>query len=225
MRSLRHVVAVAVVAAVSLPSAQASQDGLSIGARAGLSSARVRGDDAEEVAARNGFSGGITATLGLSRRWALDMDVAYTDKGGKMSGSFGTLRYQFRYVEVPITVRYIVFPEAGLAPALVVGVAPAFRLNSTTTAWSGPGPAPPQFVFPEPVDLGLVLGTTVGTRTGRHSVRLDARYTLGLRRFADLQFTGTDTVKDPDVDLKNRAWTVTVGYAFNIAPRLFASAP
>lgn len=225
MRRSNHILAVAVVTAVLPPSAAWAQDGLSVGARAGLSMARVYGGDAEGVAARNRFTGGISAALGFSRRVALDLDVAYADKGGNMEGSFGTLRYHFRYVEVPVLVRYTVLPEARLAPALTVGLAPAFRLNSTTTWWSGTGSYPPQFVFPEPVDLGLVLGTTVGTRTGRHHMRFDVRYTLGLTRFADLQFTGTGTVKDPDVDLKNSAWTVTVGYAFSIAPRLFAGAP
>lgn len=225
VRAPHYLVAVAVVAAVSLPSAAAAQKGLSVGARLGLSSAGVYGEDAEEVDARYGFTGGLSAALGLSRRLALELDVAYADKGGEMKGSFGTLGYHFRYVEVPVLLRYNVLPEGGLAPALVVGVAPAFRLNSTTTSWSGPGPAPPQFVFPKPVDLGVLLGTTVGTRAGRHAVRFEARYTLGLTKFADLQFTGTETAKDPDVDLKNRAWTVTVGYAFNIAPKLFASAP
>ena len=227
MRKLAWILAAAVLTP-AFPSATVAQRGLSIGARTGLSTARVHGADAEQVDARTAFTGGASASLGLSDRLALEIDVLYAPKGGTMTGSSfnGTITYRFNYIEVPVLVRYTVLPRARLRPALVLGIARAVRLNSSSTNASFTGFAyPRQFVFPKTTDNGLVFGATVGAPVGRHQVRLDARYTLGLTHLAGTQFTNSGTVNDPNIDLKNGTLTLTMGYAFNVAPRLFTRAP
>jgi hypothetical protein len=215
------------------PSALAAQRGLSIGPKVGLSISRVRGDDAEQVDARNRVAAGVVTSLALGERLAVEVHGVYTEKGGTMTGtsSFnGTIEYRFDYIEVPVLLRYKVRRGRRLSPGLVLGIAPAFRLNSTQTSGSFSGLAwPRQFVLPKATDVGLVLGVTVGMPAGRHQVRLDASYTLGLKRLAGTGFTGTfpsqTPVQNPDVDLKNSALIVTVGYAFNVAPRFLARGP
>lgn len=220
MKVLHQVVAAAVVTAC-LPRAATAQRGFSIGATAGLSLARVSGADAEQVDSRNRFTGGVFALLGVNDRLAFEVDAAYAQKGATMTGSFdGTITYRFDYIEVPVLIRYNLLPRAHLIPALVVGVAPAFRLNSTSTNWVGMPPIPKQFVFPKSTDVGLIVGTTVGLPRGRHHLRFDARYTLGLMRLSGTQFTDLTggRLENPDVDLKNRALTLTVGYAIRVVP-------
>lgn len=224
---------VAVATTLLSPSAAAGQCGLSIGPKVGLSISRVRGDDAEQVDARSRFAAGVVTSLALGERVAVEVHGVYTQKGGTMTGtsSFnGTIRYRFDYIEVPVLLRYKVQRGRRLSPGLVLGIAPAFRLNSTRTSGSFSGLAwPRQFVLPKATDVGLVLGVTIGKPAGRHQMRLDAWYTLGLTRLAGIGYTGTfpsqTQVRNPDVDLKNSALIVTVGYAFNVAPRFLAKGP
>ena len=209
-----------------LPAAMPAQRGLSVGANAGLALASVHGADAGQMDAGSGFAGGVCASLGVSDRLGFEVEVNYTQKYSTMAVTqpvVGTVTYHFNYVEVPVLVRYHLLPRARVAPTLVIGVAPAFRLNSTSTSatWSGsPSTPPTQFVFPKATDVGVVLGAGAGLPAGHHRVRLDGRYTLGLTRFAGKQFTGTGVVEDPALDLKNGALMVTVSFAFNIAPRV-----
>jgi hypothetical protein len=226
MRALIQVFAAAVLAAC-LPSVATAQRGFSLGANAGLSVARVSGADAERVDWRNRFTGGVFASVGVSDRLAFEVDAAYAAKGATMTGSFnGTLTYRFDYVEVPVLIRCTLLPTAHVTPVLVVGLAPAFRLNSTSTNWVGTLPVPQQFIFPKSTDFGLVFGAALELPRGRHRIRVDARYTLGRTRLAALQFTDLTggRVENPDVDLKNGALTLTVGYAIRVAPSRIAGA-
>jgi len=224
MKVFHQVVAAAVVAAC-VPRAASAQRGFSIGTNAGISMARVTGADAEQVDSRNRFTGGVFGLLGVSDRLAFEVGATYAQKGATMTGSFdGSITYRFDYVEVPVLIRYSLLLRARLIPALVVGVAPAFRLNSTSTNWMGMLPIPQQFVFPKSTDVGLVFGTAVGLQRGRHHIRLDARYTLGLTRLAGTQFTGLmgGRVDNPDVDLKNGALTLAVAYGIRVVPTRLA---
>ena len=214
-----------------LPAAMPAQRGLSLGASAGLALASVHGADAGQMDAGSGFAGGVFASLGVSKRLGLEVDVSYAQKRSTMAVTQpvnGTVTYRFNYIEVPVLIRYHVLPSARVAPTIVLGLAPAFRLNSTRTSatWSGSPSSPPtQFVFPKATDVGVVFGAAVGLPTGQHRVRLDGRYTVGLTRFAGKQFTGTGVVENPALDLKNGALTVTASYAFNVAPKLLTGGP
>lgn len=224
---------VAVAATQLFPSGAAGQSGLSIGPKVGLSISSVRGADAEALDARDHFTAGVVTALGLGDRLALELHGVYVQKGGTMTGttSFnGTIRYHFDYIEVPLLLRYGLLRGRSVSPGVVIGVAPAFRLSSTHTSGSFSGTTwPRQFVLPKGTDLGVVLGVTLAKPAGRHRLRLDAVYTLGLTRLAGIGYTGTfpsqTQVRDPDVDLKNSAFTMSVGYVFNIAPRFLAGGP
>lgn len=233
MRAPGWLIGAAVATTQLFPSGAAGQGGLSIGPKVGLSFSSVRGDDAEHVDARSHIAAGVVMSLAVGERLAVEVHASYAPKGGTMTGtsSFnGTIRYHFDYIEVPLLFRYSVHSGRRASSGVVLGIAPAFRLRSTRTSGSFSGTTwPRQFVLPKAADLGLVLGVTIGRSARRHQMRVDASYTLGLTRLAGIGYTGTfpaqTQVRNPDVDLKNSAFTISVGYAFTVAPRFLARGP
>ena len=66
------------------------------------------------------------------------------------------------------------------------------------------------------VDLGLALGGGVGFGAGPGEVVVDTRYTLGLTSVDESEW---------DMDVKNGAISLMVGYSFKPKPKISQKAP
>jgi len=131
-----------------------------IGLEGGINLANLHGSNAGETyKSRLGFVGGAFVNIHLSPHLALQPELLYEQKGGKINGN----TYKLDYVEVP-TLLEITLGGHGLNPGILVG--PAFNSNVASHG----------VVNVKKSDVGLVLGGQVAIT----KFIVSARYEIGL---------------------------------------------
>ncbi len=196
--SLRSLVAVLVILAVAAPQARAQQ-GWELGARGGVSVAKVSGDveDVLDKSNRTGFSGGLFLNYDMG---ILGFQVAgqYTQKGSDLDLGEAVEEFSLKYIEIPAVIKAGI-PLGIIKPSVLGGVGLGFNTscdqdgtdckdNVKSTDWMG------------------IAGADVAIYVGSISLWVDGRYHFGL----------SDINEAADVvgDLKNRNWTFQGGIAF-----------
>lgn len=190
-----------------------AQHRLRLGARLGVSAASLGGDAVEKVDAREGITGGLFASFNFTPRLAIQPEVLYTQKGGRLTGStYDFINYELDFVEIPIVAKYELLSRGSIRPSLLAGGAIAWLDRGRWRAqWTSPNPQPREFVVsPRTRDVGLVFGAQVKRAVGRHEILLDGRYTMGLRSIDS---------SSPPVQEKLRTLAVTVGWSLGFLRR------
>jgi hypothetical protein len=200
--------ATALLAAVAVPATASAQE---IGAKAGLNFANIANidDDFPDSTRRMGLVGGLFVKVPATERFSFQIEGLYSEKGIAVDAEEdgidleGDLR--LRYIEVPLLARAD-FTSAGSSANfyVVAGAAPAFKLDARLKV-EALDQEETEDVGDEiaGLDLGLVGG--VGVEFGR--ALIEARYTHGMRSIADNDETDDD-------DVRNRVFSVTIGYRF-----------
>jgi hypothetical protein len=206
-----------------------------LGVRGGVSAATLHAAESDLGSAldfedRFGLTGALTAELPLSRTLSLRTELAYTMKGAQreeavnevVDGTTYDVVYDFDctfdYVELPVLLE-VAAPVSNLRMALFFG--PTVSLNVrekvdirvSGTINGAPlteeqaatliGDRPDEWV--EATDVGV----TLGTRLVRGRIAIEARSTLGLP-----VVSAEDDDGPRSVDVRNRAFSVSVGYTF-----------
>ena len=200
-----HVVAGVAALGLLWPALVAAQ-GVEVGIRAGVNVATLANDvDGRGAASdpRLGIVAGAFVTWPMLSWLQLQPEVLYSSKGGKVDEPGIDARVVLDYVDIPLLARFS--PGAfGTTRFYVVG-GPAFAVRvraRTRTVFSGSTEDMDISEDVERTDLGIVIGG--GFDRGR--LVLDARYTYGLR--------DVDARPDDAVEVRNRAFTMTVGWTF-----------
>jgi hypothetical protein len=184
--------------------AHADEPRVEFGIRAGLNLASVHGDDVsfDDVSPENrvAFSGGLFAGIRITPSFLIQPEVLYTQKGARYEAAGEEAELELDYLEVPVLLKGR-FGSGTARPSVFVGPAVAFKVSGKTR-FRG---EEEDVEDVKGTDFGIVFGAGLDFAAGSGAFTIDARYTLGLTTLADSP--------DPD-DVKNGAWTFSVGYAF-----------
>lgn len=201
---MKRIASVLVLLALMLPAlpaayAQETPGAWHLGLRGGLSSADLRGNDADSEF-RTGFSGGVFATYDVNSAFSVQPEVLYTTKGGNNVGALrSTVRYD--YLEVPILFK-LSAPLKPVTPRLYAGPGVGFLLNAELSGRDISDDI-------RSVDVGGIVGGELAvdlSRFGRlfNEIALDGRYNIGLR--------SVDDVSDADVFNNNFAGKLSLRF-------------
>ena len=189
---------------------------LSGGPKLGMNLTNLYGSDVEESGFKSGVCLGAFMTFNISSVFAIQPELLYTQKGDKYEDEdefFGTLKAwtMLDYLEIPILAKFSIPTKGKVTPNLFFGPAVAFKTRSKGRLEIEGLSVEVDIEDVSGVDLGLALGAGVGIVAGPGEVVVDARYTLGL--------TSVDA-SEWDMDVKNAAISILVGYSFQPKPKI-----
>jgi hypothetical protein len=171
-----------------------------VGLKAGLSLAKLTGDDVGDVQTKAGFLIGGFAAIPLGENTALQPEILYTRKGAKADGLGVDEVLSLDYVDVPILFRFTVAGE-GARPIFLLGPSIGFKTSDKYT------------IDGEEADIGDIKGTDFGLVFGLGAQIKqfvgEVRYNLGLTNIFDVP----DEANTASV--KNSVISLQVGYTFN----------
>jgi outer membrane immunogenic protein len=180
---------------VSIGSAQV---GISKGLIGGLNLATVGGDNAPSgVKSVTGYAAGVFLDLNVPGPFSFEANALYSMKGAKTEVGSITYTDTYSYVDVPILVKYY-FPLPAARPYLCAGPMYSTLLSAKTKQEGGflPGERDVKDAMAKS-DVGAVVGIGIGFS----SLRIDARYNLGLSTLD----------KDGKLKMYNRVISLYVG--------------
>lgn len=203
------------VAAVLALAATSASAQTAVGFRGGLRMADLdTGQDADGLST---FVVGGYFGLGLSDRLALQIELAYGERGAQGVGiGDGTLDpaatpsdLTMRYIDVPILLR-TGFPGDKFLPSFFVGPYAGFLVGCQITPEGEDARdcdaegASPRF-DPRSSDFGMVAGAGLDMAIGESTIFVDLRYTLGLLAIDE---------GNGSIDARHNGLEVTGGFAF-----------
>lgn len=197
-----RVITLALGAAIAVPSVAAAQTvyPTTFGLKAGVNSSTVNSDDDFlDVGSRWGAVAGAFVGRNISENLGIQLEGLFSQRGAndKTSGSDTSLR--LTYLDLPLTARFGSTTGDNLHFHAFTGPQLGIKLSAKAKDDRG-----------TEIDLDDELkswdfGWTAGVGVEMNRISLDARYTLGL--------TNIDN-SDSDSSLKNRTFTVLLGYRF-----------
>lgn len=205
----------------SVATAQKSGD-ITIGVMAGLNDATWSQDPAPGDVTF-GYKVGLVAGgfLGVQVNdvFSVEPQALYSQKGTKVkgTGSKSSLEGSVRitYIEVPVLVKYwIPVSDSQVRPFVFAGPDVEFKVSCTAegailaVTGSTDCDKTGTEIKLKSTDLGATAGAGIQFKAGNQTVRVDARYTLGL---TDINDAGDNR------KIKNRAFAATVGLGFPLA--------
>lgn len=199
-----RVISAAAAAIVLLPVAAAAQSTYptTFGFKVGVNSSTLNlsNSDIPKVSSIWGAVGGAFVGRNISDNVGLQLEALFSQKGAEEdnSPSVGTIR--LTYLDIPLTARFGSTTSNDTHFHVFTGPQLGMRLKAEVTD--------------EPLDVTRDIkddtkswdfGWTLGAGVEKGAVSLDARYTLGLTNISKF---------DSDGDIKNRVFTVLLGYRF-----------
>jgi len=118
------------------------------------------------------------------------------------------LTTKVNYLEIPVLAKLSIPTKGTVKPSLFVGPSLAIKLSSKAK-WEYAGESEEEDIEElKSTDFGLVFGGGVDFALGQGKLTIDARYTLGLTK------VGEPEEGEEEVDMKNGAISIMVGYSF-----------
>lgn len=184
-----------------------------IGVVAGGSFAKFHGADVGDFKkTKVGVAGGLFATIGIVKNFAIEPQVLFAMKGGKFDDGTSKGSIKLNYIDIPLLFKFRFPSKTGqVSPHLYVGPQLGFKMSckfsvSGATTASGNCTDPPFSTETKSNDFSLVTGG--GVDVGR--ALIDVRYDWGVSR-VEKSTTG------PADDVKNRTLYILVGWTFKPA--------
>jgi hypothetical protein len=130
-----------------------------------------------------GFNGGIFTEIPLSRRFSLEAELLFAQRGMRETEDGYGYSWVATYFDIPLLtkinltfLRGLLRTSLFLGPQLCFGIGSEFH-EDEATGGGGPGEEPDL----NPFDLGFTIGVEGGVRiAGAYYLLLDVRYVLGL---------------------------------------------
>jgi hypothetical protein len=194
----KSAIALACIGILVLAGAAAAQP--AVGLKAGLSLAKITGDDVGDVQTKAGFMIGGFAAFPLGENTALQPEILYTQKGAKADGLGGEEVLSLNYIDVPILFRFTVAGE-GARPIFLLGPSIGFKASDKFTV----GGEEVEIGDFKSTDFGLVfgLGAQIQQFVG------EVRYNLGLTNILDVPDEANTA------SIKNSVISLQAGFTFN----------
>lgn len=192
---MKKLVLVAAIMMASISAmAQHAPGSLTIQPRIGFSASDF--NNTKDTKARVGMVVGPEFEYTLAERFSLAMGINYSQQGAEQDKVDVT--YKMDYITVPVVANFYIVK--GLA--IKAGVQPGFNIKANMEASNNVNAD-----FDEAVKK-FDLSIPVGLSYEFHNVVLDARYNLGVTKMFDLGKV--------DLDTKNLAFQLTLGYKFTL---------
>jgi hypothetical protein len=195
--------AIILVALLALATPAAAQTDPVFGAKVGINFATLSfdPDDEEDLKeTRTGFVVGVLAVIPLNARFAFQPEALYSSQGAKADGFDAHIKLD--YLNIPLLAN-INLSGGDYPISLLVGPQLGFRTSAKLKAEEGGVEIEEDFDDEtESFDFGLVTGVSATIR----NFVVDARYTWGL--------SNINALEDDDQKVKNRVFTISVGYLF-----------
>jgi len=193
-----------------------------MGAKAGLSVAKLRNDIVDDTGFKTGFCGGGFIVFRLLPPADLRVEALYAERGGLydviVTDDFGNAigagvqRYRLGYLELPLLACWRMPTQGNIQPGVTIGPALALKLSSRLQTVLDPEQDDP----PESTrdldsiaaaDAALVFGLGFLVDLGQIDLTFDARYNWGL--------TNINQASGPEAaEIKNSAFTILAGVCF-----------
>lgn len=204
-RTYLFVFIVASLVTASLVSAQGTAGGLKLG----INLANMHGDDVEDFGqeARMGLCVGGFLGFGLGNVVVIQPELLYSQKGIAADEGIGEAVMKVDYIDIPVAVKLMVPVKGNIQPFFSAGPYFAYNINATMS-FSNNGSHSEEDLGDEikDMDFGAVLGGGLGFKLPKGQIIFDVRYGLGL--------TSIDESDGEQADVKNDAFSFTLGYAF-----------
>jgi len=172
------------------------------GVKVGMSLANLSGDDIDGTSSKIGLAAGGFAGFGIGPL-TIQPEVLYVQKGAQGEDN-SDVKLKLDYLEIPVLFKgYFMGPQAKVRPCIYAGPAVGILLSAKYDDGSDADAVDVKDGY-KSTDFGVAMGAGIDIQ----GFTLDVRYTLGLTKLPD---TGDS---DVDVDEKNGAFMVLVGYSF-----------
>lgn len=210
------VIVLSLVAGVALAEEKPSR--LEKGVKLGLSMANLNGGivDGESKA---GFAAGGYAGYKIADPLLVQIEALFVMKGAVIDTGLGLSEsVRLNYLEIPLLVKAS-FPtravkkpsfyasDPGLTPYVCFG--PAFAIKM-----SGAYAINEDTAEVETVDVGITFGGGFDAGVGKGKITVDLRFNLGIMDVVEVPWSYEITGETLYYGLKNRCFTVLVGYGF-----------
>lgn len=205
-----------------------SQSILAIGAKVGLSSAGLNRSEAGKQSV-NGPLAGLAANFSFTELFSLQLEAAYTLKGGGYGFMLNKEQYfdyfKFRVIEVPLLAKFTIGEPrvkfiGFLGPYLgyTLGIERKYQdpdLGITeNTKYNNFSTFDDEGIKPNRLDAGLVIGMGFSVDIGRGRLFVDGRFTTGFGKWFEL--SSVDPFNQSLKDLSHRVVSVNLGYMMPI---------
>jgi hypothetical protein len=150
-------------------------------------------DPDAELDSRTGMAVGGYVGIPVNNVLSVQPEGLFTMKGAESEGS----SWKLNYIEVPVLARASFMHEASAHPAIFAGPAVGFNLSSKIEDDSVEESIDVKDET-NPIDFGVVVGGGVDIpfSSGKNSLGLDLRYTLGLNNVNDSETSEDFSVKN-----------------------------
>ncbi len=203
--SFRRVITVALFATVLVPAVAAAQTStypMTFGVKAGVNASTLSTEDSLlDTSNIWGAVGGLFVGRNITDNAGIQLEALFSQRGAKDISTSSETRLRLTYLDLPLTARFgstmsndvhfhaFTGPQVGIklsAKAKNDFLGVEEDLDEEVKSWD--------------------FGWTLGAGVEMNNLSLDARYTLGL--------TNIDASQSSDGSIKNRTFTVLVGYRF-----------
>ena len=167
----------------------AQLDGVQFGAKAGVNFANLTasgGGISVSGSSLTSFTAGGFAIVPIGETFAIQPELAYSGLGAKFGGD----KTNLNYLTVPVFAKYVLSNG--------IGIYAGPQISYLLSAKSGGQDIKSEV---KSTDFSAAFGADFTLKSG---FNVAARYQLGL----------SNVSKDPDGTLKNKAFTITLGYVF-----------
>jgi hypothetical protein len=199
MRITRSLFALAALATLGGTAAHA-QKRITVGPRLDVNVARVVGDNQDDATSRTGIRIGAWASMDLNQKFSIQPEFVLSGKGSEFPDDDASIKIS--YLQIPVLAQYRFSTGKTVNPYLLAGPALSFKAGCTLTYEGDDMECNDQTTAVSSTDFGMILGG--GVHIGRAQVSL--RYDLGLANING----------DGDAVVKNRTFSLAVGYGFSI---------
>lgn len=214
MRPLVAVAAISLCAFPALASAQATpSEPLRLGVLAGINSATVGGDDADDAKRRSGLLAGLTLFKPIRNGWGIRPELLYSQRGAtspviEEEGISAEATVKIDYFDIPVLLQYEARTGGGVRPQLYLGPSIGYksscRVDGSANGISVSMSCAEAETDVENVDVSGIVGGALAFPAGNRFVTIGARYQHG--------FTDIAT----DANVRNRVFSVYAGIEFSL---------
>lgn len=193
-------------AGLFITGAASAQSPVRFGVKAGVNIANIIKDDGDNnfsTDAKTGFNAGLTADIPLTSGIAFTPEVLFSQKGYKLSNSFGEYSQTTNFIDIPILASIRLASPLNL----VVGPQVSFLMSTKNKFETGYGSVEDVNENSDKFKKSL-LGGVIGARYDlTQNVDIHARYALDFQKNNE---NGTSNTPE----FKNQVWSFGLGYKF-----------
>jgi hypothetical protein len=184
-----------------------------VGIKTGVNAASFKlnvTDPELESQSKYGFRIGGFINLSLSKRFSIQPEVYYSQKGEKIviNDFFkDTTTFKFDYLEIPLLFKFAFISSEKLISSIYLGPYVGFKLRGVSITSHQKVEKTDKIEELSSTDYGLTVGGDLTFDLGKYNLILDYHYSLGLQNI-------TNEENGRNLKIKNRVLSLGLGLSF-----------